>query len=602
MEKDSRENLEQRVRRLEKEVEALKNLLEEQDSSDSITISTGTENVSVKEASSQPAQQPAESPAFIDKIQLGENWLQRIGIGLLLFGVAFLFKYSIDQGWLIPPIRSLIGLGIGLSLFVTGLQLSNEKSTLNQVCLGGGIGVFYITGFATFQLYSFVSPSIVWIFMIIVTLLALSLSLQQNKSILSVIGTLGGLGTPFMLYTGSGSLSSLIIYTAVILGGASAIYLKKGWKSLLWTMVVGGWLVLLVGFYNNILDVMSPVFSDRLSLQLGIIILMGVLWIIPVFREVLGSRDPLQWPDPSFEKESGTVDEHAIYLSNPSVQLLALTIPLLGFLYSMGLWEITTEAWGVVAMSFSLAIGYVYLPLRNEELSKLASIHGFSALILLTVSFFLLLEGELLFMVLALEGLGLRIIANRNADEQISVSSHILFGIVAVWMIDSFTTYKDPDLAILNLNALTQLLIIGIAGLAVPHWLQAKTNRQIYLVGAHIALLGWFFSELSILDNGQAYVSVCWGVYAIGLLIYGFTNQRDDIRFAAMGTIFLVVGKLFLIDLSQLQAIWRILLFIGFGALFLLISYYVQRTFLDGNVTGESENEVTDFNNGENDF
>lgn len=585
MEKDSRENLKERIARLEEEVKELKNLIKGQASEDSITLTVDqkseSESDNIHESSARITEESKKAASFADNIELGDNWLQRIGIGLLLLGVAFLFKYSIDQGWLIPPIRSLIGLGIGLALFIPGLQLSRENSPLKQICLGGGIGVFYITGFATFQLYSFVPSPIIWTFMIVVTLLALSLSLQQNQAILSVVGTIGGLGTPFMLYTGSGSLSSLIIYTAVILGGASAMYFKKGWKSLLWTMVLGGLLVLMVGFYNNILDVLTPVFADRLSLQIGLLICMSVFWIIPVFREVLAKRDPKQWPDPSFENKDGTVDDHAMYLSNPSVQLMALIIPILSFGYSMALWEITQEAWGVVAMAFALSIGYVYLPLRNEGLSKLASIHGFSALILLTVSFFLLLEGDLLFTVLALEGLGLRIIAHKSGDEQISVSSHILFGFVAVWLIDRFISYSAPEWAILNLDALTQLLIIGIAGLAVPYWLKKKTNKQIYRVGAHIALLAWLFSELSILNNGQAYVSVSWGVYALSLLVYGFTKERNDIRVAAMGTIFLVVGKLFLIDLSQLQAIWRILLFIGFGAVFLLFSYYVQRTFLD---------------------
>lgn len=592
MEKDNRDNLEQRVRQLEKEVKELKSLLKHQQAGDTITLSSSpkAEQVSSKEAASVPAGQDTRETSFTDKIQLGENWLQRMGIALLLLGVAFLFKYSIDQGWLVPPIRSLIGLGIGLSLFITGLQLGEDKRTLKQICLGGGVGVFYITGFATFQLYSFAPSSVVWIFMIVVTLLSLSLALQQNEAVLSVIGTLGGLGTPFMLYSGDGSLSALIIYTAVILSGASAMYLVKGWKSLLWTMVVGSFLVLLVGFYNNILDVMQPVFADRLSLQVGLLICLVVLWAIPVVREVLTKREPRRWPDPTFLNKDGSVDDYASYLSNPSVQLMALVIPILSFLYSMGLWDITAEAWGVVAMAFSLAVGYVYLPLRNEELIKLASVHGFSALILLTVSFFLLLEGELLFIILAFEGLGLRYLAHKNKDEEISVSSHLLFGIVAVWILNEFTTYEQPELAVFNLGALTQLLIIGIAGIAVPVWLEQKNSRRFYRLAAHLGLLGWFLSELSTLENGQAFVSVCWGMYAIALLIYGLTTENDDIRMAGMGTIFLVVGKLFLVDLSQLQAIWRILLFIGFGALFLLISYYVQRRFLnEKNTAGDAD-------------
>jgi uncharacterized membrane protein len=36
----------------------------------------------------------------------------------------------------------------------------------------------------------------------------------------------------------------------------------------------------------------------------------------------------------------------------------------------------------------------------------------------------------------------------------------------------------------------------------------------------------------------------------------------------------LLVGKLFLVDLAAVETVWRILLFAGFGGLFLLISYY----------------------------
>jgi uncharacterized membrane protein len=37
-----------------------------------------------------------------------------------------------------------------------------------------------------------------------------------------------------------------------------------------------------------------------------------------------------------------------------------------------------------------------------------------------------------------------------------------------------------------------------------------------------------------------------------------------------------VVGKLFLLDLTKLEAIWRVLLFLGFGGVFLILSYYFR--------------------------
>jgi uncharacterized membrane protein len=583
MENEKREKLEERVDRLEQEVKQLRTLLQKQSHDDAITITSegdaAGQALDGKDMQPDLEGKPQESKPLSERITIGENWLQRIGIGLLLLGVAFLFKYSIDQGWLVPPIRSLIGLGIGLALFVPGLQFSDEQTPLKQILLGGGIATFYITGFATFQLYSFVPSPVIWLFMVVVTLLALSLALQQNEAVLSIVGTLGGLATPFMLYTGSGSLSSLMVYTSLILTGAAVIYFIKAWRSLLWTMVLGGWLVFLVGLFNNILEELSPIFADRLTLQLGLLFGLAVFWLVPVVREIVSRRSPKQWPHPTFKNIDGSVDENVMYVANASTQLMVLAIPVLSVLYSMALWDISWEAWGVIAMALSLVLGYGYMPLRREELPGLASVHGFSALILLTLSFFLLFEGPLLFTIIALEGLGLRIVAQQNGDERISTGSHILFGLAAIWLFHNFTDYNTPEWAILNLNALAQLLIILIAGIGVPYWLNKQSSRQTYRLLAHIGLLAWFYSELFYLENGQAYVSVCWAIYAISLLIYGFSRESRSIRMAAMATVFLVVAKLFLIDLSQLQAIWRILLFIGFGALFLFISYYLQRRF-----------------------
>ena len=39
---------------------------------------------------------------------------------------------------------------------------------------------------------------------------------------------------------------------------------------------------------------------------------------------------------------------------------------------------------------------------------------------------------------------------------------------------------------------------------------------------------------------------------------------------------FLVVGKLFVVGLIGIEAIWCVLLFLGFGGLFLALSYYLR--------------------------
>ncbi|MDR8393664.1 DUF2339 domain-containing protein [Aliifodinibius sp. S!AR15-10] len=581
---NQQENLEKRIARLEQKVAALERLLSHNKTapgrSDNSTPEPGEHaeepKVHIKE---DPASSEKPSRWLPDETTLGKNWLNWLGISLLLLGVAFLFKYSIDQGWLIPPIRSAFGLAIGFGLLGSGFA-SVKGTTQRQILLGGGIASFYITGFATFQLYSFISPQIVWIFMVGVTLLSLYLASQHNEMILSVLGTAGGLGTPFMLYSGDGSLQMLILYTCLILSGSGALYLLKAWKPLLWTTIIGGWLVLMVGWANNIYNVLEPTLADKWTLQLGALFSAGIFWIIPVVREVLTAKNPSRWSDGPRHKP-GT--EPKKFVAHVHVQLLSVVIPVLLLFYSYSVWSIGNRVWGVIALISSLILGYSYLPLRKEGLQKLSLVHGFSALIMITISLFLLLEGEVLLISLTLEALCLRIISAKTGDQNIALSSHVLFGFLALWMLDRLMTPSTADLALLNLDALTELFIIGIAGIMVPRYLDSRDRNiiAIYRLAAHIGLLGWFLNELLILQDGQAYVTIAWGIYALLILFLGFYRNSSRIRFLGMLTILLVVGKLFLVDLSQISTLLRILLFIGFGVVFLVVSYLLHQKWGD---------------------
>jgi uncharacterized membrane protein len=82
--------------------------------------------------------------------------------------------------------------------------------------------------------------------------------------------------------------------------------------------------------------------------------------------------------------------------------------------------------------------------------------------------------------------------------------------------------------------------------------------------------------ELSVLPDGDAYVTVAWGLYTIVLLVTGLLLAQSRLVIVGMGTLLLVVAKLLLVDLISLDAVWRILLFLGFGGIFLVLSYYLQ--------------------------
>src|SRR5918997_1210820 len=202
------------------------------------------------------------SASGLGDLRSGEWWLNKLGIGLLLFGVAFLFVYSVERGWIGPWARVGFGAAIGTGLLAVGLRVYERRRAFSQVLLGGGVGAFYITGFAAYQLYSLVPYPVAFGFMVAVTLLAFSLSLRQEGVPLSLIGTLGGLGTPFLLYTESGSLGGLLLYTCLILAGMGAFFSFAG-----------------------------PSSGDRRILQVAVAFAWLLFWFVPVMYEVLNGLD-----------------------------------------------------------------------------------------------------------------------------------------------------------------------------------------------------------------------------------------------------------------------------------------------------------------------
>ena len=132
------------------------------------------------------------------------------------------------------------------------------------------------------------------------------------------------------------------------------------------------------------------------------------------------------------------------------------------------------------------------------------------------------------------------------------------------------------DLAFFNLEAAINLLPILLA-VGASFWLTNTGEKRVYYFVIHLGFLAWLARELLPLENGQGFVSVAWGVYGAILLIVGLRKNLHTLRLVGLGTLMLVVAKLFVVDLARLETIWRVLLFVGFGGVFLALSYYFPK-------------------------
>lgn len=522
-----------------------------------------------------PIQPEPKAPSLLLETLRDSNfWLNKIGIVLLLLGVAFLFRYSADQGWLTPPMRVAFGLVIGVGLLATGTHIHGKSRHFSQVLSGGGIAALYITGFGAYELYELVPYGVAFFFMGTVSLIAFLLSLKQQEMTLSLIGVAGALATPLFLERGIDTLPGVVAYTGTVLAVAAGIYLYKGWRTLLEVSVAGGWISLLV--YLSTLPVNKELAAnDRIALQAGVGAALAAFWLVPVIREVLRARQPGKWEyhTPAWMRALHPRDRR-VDISH--VYILVISTPLAALRFSMAIWDLSDPAWGWFTLGGAAVFALVFLTLRQWEASRdVAYVHILMAMALLSIALVLLLDGDALFFSLVAQAAVMHAAAYRFHDLRISLISHGYFVLIGLWLAQRLIEADVEGTAILNQQALADLSAIAAAA-GVSFLLKEKEVRLVYRLLAHAAFLGWLLRELSSLENGQGYVTVAWGGYAIALLIAGLVLDDGFARLTGLTTLYIVVGKLLLIDLTEVATIWRILLFIGFGLMFLLLSYFYQ--------------------------
>jgi len=508
-------------------------------------------------------------------------WISRLGIGLVLLAVVFLFDYAIDRGWLTPPIRVAIGLALGAVLALVGLQVRRKERWFSQVMLGGASATWYITGFAAFQLLHLFSYPLAFAFMVMVTVFTFWAGIREDGAALAVLGAIGGLGTPFFLYTEQGSLPGLVGYTCLVLVGTSGIYLLKGWRSLLWTSVIGGWTVLLLAYEG-----LTP--GDRWALQGGIVAAWLIFWLVTVGRESLASDDPARWPRPQ-SRLRDVVQQAGLAVGPPGdLAVLTAALPVGALFFARAVWQSGDVLWGAIALGVGLLYaGATAVVRRKPDLGVLASAHSVAAATLTVIAVALLFGHDLQILSWAALGVAFLYLGGRLDDAGLHSCGHVLFFILAFWLLQRLAGGEAAEMAVFTGRGLSDAAVI-LGFLAASRW-SGNDSAKWYLLAAHAAFLGWLWRELTVLPAGQAIVTASFGVYGLTLLVSSAKTRK-----VGLATLLIAVAKLFLVDLERVDPFLRILLFLGFGGLFLAISYYYRDRWQSSGGDGATPDEASE--------
>lgn len=131
---------------------------------------------------------------------IGQVWLPRIFIFVLILGVLWGFKAAGDSGFITAPVKVIIGYIVaGVFLFFGNRQLRKERQALGQVLLGGSVVILILSTFAAHILYHLLGPTVSFVLNVVWVLLGIYLSGKENSQPIAIISAIAGFLVPFLV-------------------------------------------------------------------------------------------------------------------------------------------------------------------------------------------------------------------------------------------------------------------------------------------------------------------------------------------------------------------------------------------------------------------
>jgi uncharacterized membrane protein len=171
---------------------------------------------------------------------MASTWLLRLGVLILVVGIGFFLKYSIDRGFIGPMGRVGLSILAGVVMLASGMMLLGKKyHAFGQGLIGGGIAILYLSIFMAFNIFHMIEMVTAFALMMFITVCAGGMAIRFNSMLVAILGILGGYGTPIMLSTGVVNFVGLFSYVLMLGCGVLGISYKKNWHLLNYLSFIG---------------------------------------------------------------------------------------------------------------------------------------------------------------------------------------------------------------------------------------------------------------------------------------------------------------------------------------------------------------------------
>lgn len=497
------------------------------------------------------------------------NLIVRVGVLILLFGVAFLIKYAAERTHIPDGLKLAAIASAGAVLMAVGWYLRQRRELYGLALQGGGLGVIYLAVYSGVHLFDTLSPATGLGLMVLLVAFGCLLALWQNALILAGLALAGGFLAPILTSTGEGNHIVLFSYYLLLNAGIAALAWHKSWRLL---TLLGFWFTFVIG---GLWGMFSYHPGQFLSSQL-FLLLFFLLYV--AITLVFALRHPLR---------PGQLQDGFLVFGVPVVAL---------FLQSALMED---KGWNLGWATAALAVFYGALAwgMNRRFQNQGTLVHTFAAIagVALTLTVPFALGSYWTSALWSLLALGLLVTGRDQFASGLRLGALLLLVGAGMHMLYAMDT-GEPSVGLFLINKdVMGSLLLAVVGLVSARLLFAApyvslaSGREVALMAMIYGLfwlsivvlriilvftgMSWTVAGIAGSVVAQTSLSIAWTVFGLVTALYAARGGYREVWMVGAGLIALVVIKLFLVDLAGTGTLARVVSFLTVGGLLLLVGY-----------------------------
>ncbi|HEX3224786.1 MAG TPA: DUF2339 domain-containing protein [Gaiellaceae bacterium] len=509
-------------------------------------------------APAKPAAEP-KPPLDLEEL-LGGRVLGWVGGIAVVIAAVFFVVMAVRNGWIGEAARMELAFAGSAVLVAVGSWLYEHRGQTQAALatVAAGFAALYASDAATTVHYHLLSSSVGLVIAGVVGALALATAVRWNSQEVAGIGIVGSLLAP--VFVDAGTHTSSLVFMTIALVAAIGVVIQRRWA----------WLAA-IAYVVSVPQAASWLDSEHTA-HIGLTLVVATaFWLLYVVAAV--GHELL-------------VPTKSLRLSSASLLFANASIAAAG-----GWWLIDdaghragANAWLFAVACAHIALGTLVFESRaSREIAML--LYGVSAT-LVGSAVSVALDGPALVAAWSIEAIVLAWVARRTDTPRRGLAAALVFAGLAG--LHTLLFEARPDSLAYGLHSVPSavgavaLVLLALAGIAVAYedvaerlaWSGAALS--VYLVSGLVVDLGGAHAEHST-QTSQLALSGFWGTLGFAGIVAGLIRHRRALRLGGLGLLTLAVGKVFFVDLANLESIWRVGSFLAVGLLLLAGAFAYQR-------------------------